>query len=255
MIMRRFILGICIIFFFNLNVIHAQETIFEEKTTVYKDEYSGGIGIHTNGFSLNFRYGRYNGAFKKLTYEFEFASIKHPREIRTVSQLEDDVRGYVFGKMNSFFALRPSIGYHSVFVPKQSIRGVSISRVFQIGPSLGLAKPVYLNIQVIESVGSNFQSVNIVTKRYDPEEHDQGDIYGRASFFNGFSEMRLYPGIFTKLAFEFEYSNQKESIKALEVGLMSDLYFEKIPILAFAENRNWFLNLYVAILFGQKNTK
>ena len=254
LILKSSIIVFMCLFYSSIDAI-AQETIFEEKTTIYADEFAGGAALHTNGFSLNFRYNRYNGAFNKLSYEFEFASIKHPREIRTVSQLEDDVRGYIFGKLNSFFALRPSIGYHSIFVPKQSIRGVSISRIFHVGPSFGFAKPVYLNIQVIESVGSGFQTVNIVTERYDPSEHDQGDIYGRASFFNGFSEMRLYPGIFTKFAFEFEYSNQKETIKALELGITSDFYFEKVPILAFSENRSWFLNLYVGILFGQKNTK
>ncbi|MCB0803945.1 MAG: hypothetical protein KDB74_12675, partial [Flavobacteriales bacterium] len=126
--------------------VFSQETIFEEKTTVYQDELSGGLGFHTNGFSLNFRYGKYHGAFKKQVYEIEFATLKHPKEIKTISRFEDDVKGYVFGKLNSFFTFRPSIGFHNIFIPKQSIRGVSITYLFHIGPSLGLAKPIYLNI-------------------------------------------------------------------------------------------------------------
>lgn len=232
--------------------LRAQETIFEEKTTIYVDEYSGGLALHTAGFSLNFRYGKYMGAFSKKVYEFEFATINHPREIRTVSQLDDNVRGYVFGKLNSFFALRPSIGFHNVFIPKQSIKGVSITRVFQFGPSIGLAKPIHLNVQ---RFSDRNQTRVVVTEAYSPDRHRQSDIIGRASFFNGFSNIKMYPGIYTKLAFEFEYSTEKESIRALEVGLTSDFYFSKVPIMAFADNRSWFLNLYVGILFGQKHTK
>lgn len=232
--------------------VKGQETIFEEKTTIYVDEYSGGLSLHTAGFSLKFRYGKYSGAFSKKVYEFEFATINHPREVRTVSQLDDNVRGYVFGKMNSFFALRPSVGFHNVFVPKQSIRGVSITRVLQIGPSLGLAKPIYLNVQ---RFNDRNQTRVVSTEAYSPDRHRQNDIIGRASFFNGFSEMRVYPGIFTKFAFEFEYSTDRESIRTVEAGITSDFYFSEIPIMAFADNSSWFLNLYVAIMFGQKNTK
>lgn len=243
-----------LLFILTFNLVKAQETIFEEKTTIFVDEYSGGLALHTAGFSLNFRYGKYMGAFSKKVYEIEFATINHPREVRTVSQLDDNVRGYVFGKMNSFFALRPSIGYHNIFVPKQSIKGVSITRVLQIGPSIGLAKPVYLNVQ--RFINDTLRSRRVViTEAYSPEIHSQTDIIGRASFFNGFSEIKIYPGIFTKLAFEFEYSTDKQAIRAIEAGITSDFYFSKVPIMAFAENRSWFLNLYVAILFGQKNTK
>ena len=235
--------------------VFSQETIFEEKTTVYVDEYSGGLGLHTNGFSLNFKYGRYMGAFKKQVYEIEFATLKHPKEIKTISRFEDDVKGYVFGKLNSFFTFRPSVGIHNVFIPKQSIRGVSITYFFHLGPSLGLAKPVYLNIREPEENSIGFKTYNIVLNKFDPDSHDKDNIYGKASFFNGVSETKLYPGIFTKFGLEFEYSSRREAIRAIEVGLTSDFYFQKIPIMAFAENRSWFLNLFVGFSIGQKETK
>lgn len=231
----------------------AQETIFEEKTTIYVDEQTGGFNLHTNGFSLNYRYAKYQGAFNKLVYEIEFASLKHPKEIKTISPFEDDVKGYVFGKLNSFFTFRPSIGIHKIFIPKQSIKGVSITYLYQIGPSLGVAKPIYLNIRERES--SNPNSFNIALRKYNPSDHEQDDIYGRASFFNGFGEMKLFPGVFSKLGLEFEYSNQKEVIHTIEVGIMADYFLKEVPILAFAENRSLFLNLYAGISFGQKRTK
>jgi hypothetical protein len=235
----------------SFTTVFSQETIFEEKTTVYVDEYSGGIGIHTNGYSANFRYGKYKGAFNKRVYEIELATINHPKQIRVVSPVNDQSRGYIFGKMNSFLTFRPSIGAHKVFIPKQSIRGVSITYLFHSGLSLGLLKPVYLEVYP-EGIATNRKTV---LERYDPDKHMQEDIFGPGNFFNGLGEMKFYPGIFTKFGLEFEYSGERERISALEVGVTADVYFKEVPIMALTENRSFFLNLYIAILIGNKNTK
>ena len=144
-VVSLFLLSYCI-------EVSGQETIFEEKTTIFKTEQSFGVGMHTNGFQATYRYGKYLSGFTKRIFEIEVANIKHPREIKSIYPFEEDVRGYIFGKMNAFFAIRPSIGFQKIIFPKQSIKGVSITSLFQFGPSLGLAKPVYLNIIQEESI-------------------------------------------------------------------------------------------------------
>ena len=126
--------------------LYGQETIFEERTTVFSEENSGGIGIHTNGFSAVYRYAKFTSGFTKRVFELELANIRHPQEIKSINPFEDNTRGYVLGKLNQLYTFRPSIGYHKVFIPKQSIRGVSVTFVSHFGASLGLAKPIYLNI-------------------------------------------------------------------------------------------------------------
>tara|TARA_R110002096_G_scaffold289737_2_gene483976 strand:+ start:2800 stop:3552 length:753 start_codon:yes stop_codon:yes gene_type:complete len=232
--------------------IFSQETIFEEKTTIYDKEVSGGIGMHTNGFSAVYRSGKFITAFKKRVFEIEIANIKHPKEIRSVNPFQDNVRGYIFGKMNSFYALRPSIGIHKIFIPKQSINGVSVTFVSHFGPSIGMAKPVYLNI--IEREPNQPRSI-IVKEKYDPVKHQQGDIYGRASFLNGFNEMRFYPGLFAKFGFHFDFATSQDALRAIEVGAAIDVYFDEIPIMAFAENQSFFVNLYVNFLFGTREVR
>ena len=233
----------------------SQETVFEEKTTIYSSELSGGIGIHTNGFMGTFRFGKYKNAFSKRVLELEIANIKHPKEIKSIYPFEDNVRGYIYGKLNSVFALRPSVGFHKIIVPKQSIKGVSITLVTQVGVSLGFAKPVYLNIIEQEST-SNGSITNIIVKRkYDPEKHDQGDIYGRASFLNGFSEIKLYPGLFGKFGFQFDFASDRSQMRALEAGIKIDGYFQEIPIMAFTENRAIYPNLYIAFFLGSRKVK
>jgi len=231
--------------------VNGQETIFEEKTTTFKTEQSFGIGMHTNGFQATYRYGKYLTGFSKRMFEFEIANIKHPREIKSIYPFEEDVRGYIFGKMNSFFALRPSIGYQKVIFPKQSIKGVSITSLFQIGPSFGFAKPVYLNIIQEESVISRIVS----KERYDPSKHSTNNIYSRASFFNGIDEIKIYPGLFTKVGLHFDYGDERELIKSAEVGIKLDAYLSPVPILAFTDNRQFYTNFYVAIFFGTRSVE
>lgn len=244
------ILSISLFFFFcSFSLLHAQETIFEEKTTIFKSESSFGIGMHTNGFQLTYRYGKFLTGFTKRIYEIEVANIKHPREIKSIYPFEEDVRGYIYGKLNTFIAVRPSVGFQKIIFPKQSIRGVSITYIAQLGPSLGLAKPVYLNI--VES--EVFRNRVITKKKYDPEEHTTNNIYGRASFFNGIGETKLYPGLFSKVGLHFDYSTDRETLRSLEVGLQLDAYLKEVPIMAFAENRQFYLNFYLAIFFGNRN--
>lgn len=226
----------------------AQETIFEEKTTTFSTEMYGGIGMHTNGFHASFRWGKYLSGFTKRIYEIEIANIKHPREVKSVSPFDDDMRGYVYGKKNALYTLRPNIGFHKVFVPKQSIKGVSIAYVTHIGASLGLAKPIYLTVEKQDERNN----VYVVKEKFDPDEHQQGEIYGRASFFNGLDELKLYPGAFARAGLHFDYGSERESIRALELGLKADLFLEKVPIMAFATNRQFYLNIYLSIFFGAR---
>jgi len=246
----RIISLFCFLLF--INELFAQETIFEQKTTVFSEEKSGGIGMHTSGFQVTFRYGKYLTGFTKRIYEFEIANIKHSKEIRSVNPFESNTRGYVFGKLNSLYVLRPSIGFQKVFIPKQSIRGVSITYIAQVGPSIGIAKPVYLDIIEREP---RTGTTAIVKKKYNPEEHDQSDIYGRASFVNGFGDLKLHPGVFAKVGLHFDYANDREAVKSIEVGVQLDAYFSEIPLLAFTTNRAIYPTIYLAMFFGTRETK
>ncbi|MDB4061650.1 hypothetical protein N8371_01535 [Vicingaceae bacterium] len=227
----------------------SQETIFEETTTVFKTEQSFGVGTHTNGFQATYRHGKYLDGFSKRIYEIEIANVKDPREIKSIYPFEEDVRGYIFGKLNSFFIIRPSIGNQRVLFPKQSIKGVSITSLFQFGPSIGFAKPVYLNIIQEESITSRIVS----KERYDPDKHSTNNIYSRASFFNGFEEIKVFPGLFAKLGLHFDYGDERELIKSAEVGVTIDAYYAKVPILAFNEDRQFYPNLYIAIFIGNRS--
>lgn len=250
--MKRFVLSIIILFFFfGVNTSKAQETIFEEARTVYQSEQAYGLIIHTTGWGFNYRYGLYTSGFTRRTFEGELVGLKHPKEIKTFTSLFDNSNGYVYGKLNTMFLLRASVGNHKTFVSKQSVRGIAIAMIYNTGITLAYAKPIYLEVlyynEELETIDTRFE-------RYDPDLHTQNDIVGKGPALKGLFGGKVIPGLFFKGGINFESAKEAENLNALEIGIEADLFLQKLPMMANELNRNWLLNLYVTFSFGSKKT-
>jgi hypothetical protein len=229
---------------------YSQGTVFEEKRTIYKSEHSYGLVVHTRGLGLTYRYGKYTSGFTRSIYELELVGVRHPKNIKTPTDLQGLSSGFVYGQLNSIMLLRASIGQHKTFISKQSVSGIAISSVFNVGLSLVYAKPVYLEIINDFRVGITRREI----VRYDPEVHDYERIIGGTSLLHGFFTGSFYPGAFVKGGLNFESSRQASKINALEVGAVLDMYYKKIPMMANEYNKMYFFNLYVSLTFGTKKT-
>lgn len=230
---------LCILFFALIPLlVHSQETTFEEAETVYSRESAGGVVLHTNSWGINFYTARYLTGFTKLQYHFEFVGLRSQRQYR----IPVDNGGYYYGKLNSVMTLRTSLGYMKEFLPKQSLKGVSVSYVFNLGISNAFVKPVYLQIRL--------ENNNINDERYDPEKHNTNNIVGRSMLFIGMDEMKYHPGVFTRFALNFDYGGRSNSIKSIEVGLAADVFVDPIPIMAYEERHRYFVTAFVGLMFG-----
>ncbi len=229
----------------------AQGTVFEEKRTIYKREQTFGIVVHTRGWGANYRYGKYTSGFTRRIYEVEMVGMKHPKEIKSFSSIFDNSNGYIFGQLNSIIILRGSIGSHKTFISKQSVRGIAISSIVNVGVSIAYAKPVYLEVIKLDSLDGITSDI----EKYDPDVHSQGDIIGKASWFRGLFGGKFYPGVFLKGGLNFESSRDPSRINAIEVGAVLDVYFQKVPMMANEFNKPYFFNLYVSLRFGSKKTE
>lgn len=247
--MRQWILILFLLF--SSTLIVAQETVFEEARTIYKRENTFGGMIHTSGWGINYRYGHYTSGFSRRIYEVELATMKHPKEIKTFSSILSTSSGFFYGKQNYLLGLRTSIGNHQTFIAKQSVKGVAISYVLNLGINFAYAKPVFL--EIITHDEENFPIIEV--QKYDPEIHDRGVIIGKASFFRGFFQGKFYPGAFARAALNFESSRVASNINSLEVGATLDAFLQNVPIMAETGNQQFFLNLYVALRFGSKKTE
>jgi hypothetical protein len=242
------------------NLLHPSETpppvgrysqgMGDEVKVLYRNEMSGGLSAHTySGFGLNFRRGKHVTGFKKRVIEGELTYIKDPKEVKTVNPTFDNSKGFYYGKLNSLIVLRCGTGFQNVIYKKPEKSGVEIRYVTMVGVSLGIAKPVYLEILHMTSQQNEY---TLSTERYNPSIHTLDDIYGRAPFFKGFGESTLYPGGYAKLGLNFEYGSYDDDVKAIECGVVVDAYDKIVPIMAYNPNRQVFVAFYINFLYGRK---
>ncbi len=232
----------------NAQELKTKETIFDEASVVYKESYFGGLMLHTNGFGGHFSYGRNITAFKSRVYQIDAVFIKHPKEIRSFNAFSENSRSFIFGKLNTFLVLRPTIGNRVMKFDKIRTSGVAVGYSWRLGPSLGITKPIYL--EVLDEDASFFR---VSVEKATADLFQDRPIYGRAGGLRGLNEIQFHPGVHGALALNFDYDPQRQGIKGLEVGLSVDYFpLGEVEIMALAENTKLFVNLFVILQIGKK---
>lgn len=228
--------------------------IFEENSVVYRSQRNGGAILYTNGWGGNFYWGKHLDGFKRRMLGLELTTVKNPKEVRQYNPYHQNAKSYVFGKVNSVIALRPTYGIKVDKFDKLRENGVQVGYFFSAGPVLAFLKPVYLEIgKFIDEENVNpFDYDYLSAERYDPSEHSLTNIYGRSSYLKGLLETDLMVGLHVKMGAHFEYSPEKDQIRALEVGISGDFFPAPVPIMASDVNQSILFNIYINFLFGKK---
>jgi len=214
-----------------------------------RNEFAGGIILHSRGWGLHFRKGHNLSYFKSLNWEIEIVSLKSPKQIKTLNPYFNNAKSYVYGKLNHMYILRAGIGIKRLLNRKPYWGGIELRLVYTAGFSLAFAKPVYLYILNFTPDNDDY-TVDI--ERYNPEIHGLDNIYGRAPFTNGIENTQLHPGVYAKVGLNFEYGNYNSSIKAVEVGANIDYYPIPVEIMAFNPDQSFFITFYIGITFGKR---
>lgn len=249
--LKYILLLIFIYFFASGNTFSQQENqpISTGEQVLYRNEYHGGALIHTNGFGVFFRKGVHKTYKIKQFWELDLVNMKHPKEVRSTNPFIESAKGYVYGKENSLTVLRAGYGQQRVISQKDKRRGVEVRYLYYGGASLGFLKPIYLEIINLTPTQERF----ISTEKYNSEEHRIDNIYGRAPFTRGISELRIRPGAYAKFGLNFEYSGLDDVVKQIETGVVLDAYLRDVPMMAFNTNRQFFLSFYLAFALGERS--
>ena len=232
----------------------------DNKGLIYNRETAFNIRLHTNGFAMGADFGRLRTYYLTRTFHVELGELKHHKEYRTnldrSSATGQISRAFIYGKQNNFFVLRGGIGEKRYFSEKAKYKGVAVGISYKGGPSLGLLKPYYLELLSTEN---NTPSRSTDPTRYSKEVHDQfldpWNIFGSSSWTRGFDEISLMPGLHGQFAVHFDWGAFDEYLKAVEAGIMLDVYFKKVPIMVEVpnvENRPFFLNLFLNLQLGKR---
>lgn len=231
--------------------VHAQEPLNEQPQTRMPYYLRGQAGFHNYSWQVGGQFGiAKKTTTKYLVYELEWAKIKHPKEVRVQNTQFANARSFIYGKQNVFGTLRTGLGRRVVLGEKLGLRGVEVSLAGSGGISLGVLKPVYLD--VAGAVGSGNENT-LRSERFEVERHLSADIFGTSEFSQGLDELSFRPGLYGKLGVLFEFADYETDIKGIEVGFAFDAFpGGPVPILALAENYAFWPTFYVSATLGRR---
>lgn len=232
---KNIILNLLILFFsFQL---FAQGEIDDEKKIFFRNEKTWGFFIFSNGWGGNYRSGKRINASKKFLWEADINYIRHSKEFKVTVDPYAATR-FVYGKLNVPIEFRGSLGIQKRLFRKIDKNGVEIHFVYNAGPTIVLLKPIYYEVAY---------SDGLRIEKFDPNKSQP--IYGRSTFFKGFSEVKIDPGVFLKASFNFEFSKKDNKIKALELGATASAFLNEVEIMAY-QNSRFLFNIFLSYRFG-----
>ncbi len=221
----------------------------------YQNECSGGLKVQTNGVALYLDYGWIKDIYKTHLLQVEYQYfINYKNKLNTPNPAYDG-RKYYYGYQNEFHAIRVSYGFERCIADKAERNGVRLSFIGFVGFSLGITKPYYL--EVYKGTNSTTGQILHESVRYsnstDSQFMNQDSIYGASPSYKGLNQMLPYIGGNIKLGLNFDWGTKDRFVKALEAGVMTDIYYRKIPIYVNSDANN-FLHpaLYIGFRFGKR---
>lgn len=219
----------------------------EEGVLVYEKQSIFGIQLRTNGYGAFYELGFMKTNRKTNIFRLDIAEIKHPREEKLFGGSFPFGSPFVYGKINYFYPISLGFGQQYILGQKGNKNGVAVSAVYNAGLTLGLLRPYYV---VIQDATNNEKTI-----KYTPEDSTDflgGPFLSRGGFGKGWSELKVKPGAFAKLAMRFDWGRFNETVSGMEIGMSVDYYTSDIPILLFQNDKKLFFQGHVAILFGRR---
>ncbi len=246
--------------------ISAQETFqpkqidSDSKGIIYNQELAVGLRIHTNGFAVGVDIGKLKTYYLTRYLHFEIGELKHSREARQSFDFPSSLNGKVsrafkYAKQNNLYVLRGGFGQKRYFSEKAKKKGVAVGITYQVGATIGLLKPYYLELFPDDVNPNRFP----ISTKYSEESADRflniWTIYGASTWTKGLDELSIIPGGHIKAAIHFDWGAFDEYIKAFEAGIMLDVFSKKAPIMVEVDgiqNKAYFLNLFLNVQFGKR---
>lgn len=224
----------------------------EEGVIAYRKHNVFGLKLTNDGYGFFYEHGRAQSIKKALLFQLDFSERKDPRE-KKQANIYAPASPFIFGKINYFYPLKLGVQQQILFGNKSNKNGVAVTGNFGGGLSLGLLRPYYLEINDTANGGRKSIKYNSADSSDFSNAGLLNSLFVASSgFTKGWNEIQVKPGAYAKAALRFDYGSYNEVVSALEVGITGEYYFSKIPQLVYLKQRNFFLNVYVALVFGRR---
>lgn len=242
----------------NQNIYDAQGPGF-----VYDQEWTFNFGLGTpRNLFIGFTQAKLKAYNKSTFYTIFLGDIRHSREQRSnferiIPATNQVSRPFVYGKQHQFYAIRLGFGTRTYLSEKAKQRGVAMGYSWEIGPTLGLLKPYYLEVQTGE-----FNDGTIRDIAFSPETEalflDRFRIFGASAWGKGLDELKIIPGVHGRASVHFGFGAYEEMAKSLEVGIQGDFFFRNAPIMVESDltpgvtNSNLRMSLFLQMQLGKR---
>ena len=224
--------------------IRGQGDINDQQKIFFRNERTLAIILNTDGYGISYRQGKRIDFLNKRIIDFDAGTFKDPKEVKLTNQSYTSPGSFVYGKKNFVMYLRGGFGHQRELYKKADLGGVAIRYFYSGGAVISMYKPIYYRIL---DPSNNY---NMIEEKMDVNKLDPSMIYGKASFFKGFDELRFIPGIYAKGGFNFEYSKEDKLIHAIEIGAQVNIFAKDIPIMDNESNKAIYLSLFASYRFG-----
>lgn len=249
---RRYFMFLWAVFASTFLMAQKSEKPVDTRDYMYKHESSGGVRIQTNGVSPYFQFGWIKDIKRTRMIEVEYTYFINYQQKRQKSVTQNG-RDFQYGVQNRFHAIRVSVGFKRVIADKAPRNGVCLSIVGFAGVSLGLVKPYYLKLI---QPGPDSLAIVIKPERYSAANADRfldpNYIVEAAPIRYGLNQIQPVPGVHGKLALDFDWGSRDKVVKALEAGVMLDLYYKNIPVMVNKTNRFFQIGAFIGFHFGKR---
>lgn len=219
----------------------------EEGVLIFSKHSIFGIQLRTNGYGIFYELGKMKTNRKANIYRIDFAEIKDHKEEK-LSGNSFFGNSFIYGKINYFYPVTLGFGQQYILGQKGNKNGVAVSAVYNAGISVGLLRPYY--VSATDPLTGESRDIKYTAE--DSALFLGPTINGGAGFGKGWSEIKVKPGVFGKIAMRFDYGRFNESVNALEIGMSLDYYASKIPLMFGMKERRMFFQGYIAIEFGKR---
>ncbi|MFN8283815.1 MAG: hypothetical protein U0U67_11415 [Chitinophagales bacterium] len=259
---------IILFFLFLTGFVHkgkAEESTLNRDSVLYKKSWSVGVRLRSDGFALGTEITRSKRFKRSWLVQAQFAYFWHPKQVKQQSQYgsggglfgTDGFKPFIYGKQNSLFTLYLGAGQKFLLAEKGRGHGVQLFFKYAGGFTLAILKPYLLEVVDTASISGNTFS-NTVTLGYEPNNPnslflERDYIVGAAGFGKGWS-LKAQPGIHVEVAMEFDFGKNESFIKELEVGVASDFYFKKVPVMV-QSNKILYPSVFVGIQLGKRKER
>jgi hypothetical protein len=223
----------------------------EEGALVYNRHTIFGVQVSSLGYGVFYEHGRVKNARKANLFRIDITEIKDRKEDKVQNTANGFIffgNPYIYGKINNFYQAKLGYGQQLILGQKGNKNGVSVTGIYGGGLSLGLLRPYYL--QVIDPVTNEEKFIKYSAA--DSSLFLGNTILGGGGLSKGWNEMKFTPGLFGRAALRFDYGRFNEAVSGIELGVTAEYFSKKIAILAGPNDRNFFFQGYIALLFGKR---